>query len=78
MQQYKRKLISLIYTPTMTNGSTHVPKRGKPPARNPSPTHPYLKEETHASPEKKYGPHHHFSFACPWIKGKKISHLNGK
>ena len=53
MQHYKRKLISLIYTPTMTNESIHIPKEGQPPRRNPSPAHPYLEEETHASPQEK-------------------------
>ena len=56
MQQSKRNLIYLIYTPTMTNESTHVPSEAQTPRRNPSPTHPHLEEDTQsASREERFG-----------------------
>jgi len=78
MQQYKRKLISLIYTPTMINESAHVPKEGQPPQRNPSPTHPYLEEETHASPREKVWSRSPLLTRVLVDKRKKISDLNEK
>jgi len=46
MQRNKQNLIYLIYTPTTTNESTHVPSEVQAPQGNPSPTHPYLSEGT--------------------------------
>jgi len=49
----KRNLIYLIYTPTTTNESTHVPSEVQTPRENPSPTHPYLSEGTQLPREKE-------------------------
>jgi len=53
MQRNKRNLIYLIYTPTMTNESTHVPSEVQTPRGNPSPTHPYLSEGVQPPRENK-------------------------
>jgi len=45
--------IYLIYTPTMTNESTHVPSEVQTPRRNPCPIHPHLPEGTQLPLEKE-------------------------
>jgi len=45
--------IYLIYTPTMTNESTHVPFEVQTPRRKPRPTHPLLSEGTQIPREKE-------------------------
>jgi len=54
-------------------------KEVQPPQRNPSPTHPYLEEKTPASPQEKVRSGSPLLIrALLWIKGRKISRLNGK
>jgi len=80
-------------TPAAIQTETHLPylhpdhdqwihpcsKEGQPPWRNPSPTHPYLEEETPASPREKVRSGSPLLIrVLSWIKGRKISRLNGK
>ena len=54
-------------------------KEGQPAQRNSSPTHPYLEEKTPASPREKVRSGSPLLIrALLWIKGRKISRLNGK
>jgi len=52
MQQSQWNLISLIYTRTRTNESTHVLKEVQPPRRDPSPNRPCLLGSTKLPQEK--------------------------
>jgi len=52
IQQSQRNLISLIYTPTRTNESTHILKEVQAPRRDPSPTPPCLLGSTKLPQEK--------------------------
>ena len=64
--------IYLIYTPAMTNDSTHVPSEVQTPRRNPRPTRPHHSEGTQYL-ERKNGPDHHFSLARSPIKERDFS-----
>jgi len=57
-----KHFIYLIYTPTMTNESTHVPSEVQVPRRNPRPVHPHPSEGTKIT-SRKSGPDHNFSLA---------------
>jgi len=77
MQRNKRYLIYLIYTPTTTNESTHVPSEVQTPRGNPSLTHPYLSEGTQLPREKERSGSPLLTRAVA-DKKKEISRLDGK